>query len=234
MPSRPADVRRDYRLHLQIGAALALLLVLGAFTFPATPPREMLVVTPRVDPIPTLIPPTDQAPPPPPPPPAAPPPVEVENERVIEDVVIPDLIMDFTTDVTTAGPPAPPAPPPLPQPIETFPPPPPPVEDMPEDPNHEFLVVEQQPVLIGGLEELQRRVEYPRMARDAGAEGNVIVQFVVERDGSVSDATVLRSPNALLSEAALAAVRESRFEPGHQRGIPVRVRYTLPVRFVLR
>ena len=93
--------------------------------------------------------------------------------------------------------------------------------------------MEQNPVLIGGMEELQRRVEYPRLAREAGIEGRVFVQFVVDERGNVVDPVVTRSPSDLLSEAALKAVRESRFQPGSQRGRPVKVRFALPVNFVL-
>ena len=95
-----------------------------------------------------------------------------------------------------------------------------------------FEVVER-PALIGGMEELQRRVEYPRLARDAGIEGRVFIQFVVDERGNVVDPVVARTPSDLLSEAALKAVRESKFTPGLQRGRPVKVRFVLPVNFEL-
>ena len=72
------------------------------------------------------------------------------------------------------------------------------------------------------------------MARRVEIQGIVFVQFVVDERGRVVDPVVVRSPSELLSEAALRAVIESRFVPGHQRGRPVKVRYSLPVRFVLR
>ena len=97
-----------------------------------------------------------------------------------------------------------------------------------------FDVVETQPELIGGLPALQARVEYPEFARRARIEGQVVVQFVVDERGNVVDPVVLRSPNDLLSEAALKAVRESRFTPGQQRGRPVKVRFAVPVTFRLR
>lgn len=109
------------------------------------------------------------------------------------------------------------------------PPPPPPARDAPEV----FDVVEQQPELIGGLEALQRAVEYPAAAREAGIQGRVFVVFVVDEQGRVTDPVVTRSPSPLLSEAALAAVRGVRFVPGQHRGRPVRVRFALPINFVL-
>ena len=96
-----------------------------------------------------------------------------------------------------------------------------------------FDVVERNPVLVGGLIGLQSRVEYPRAAREAGIEGRVFVQFVVNETGAVVDPIVTRSPSELLSEAALRAVRESRFVPGSQDGRPVKVRFSLPINFVL-
>ena len=94
-------------------------------------------------------------------------------------------------------------------------------------------IVDEMPQLIGGLESLQERVQYPALAREAGIEGQVVVQFVVNEEGEVEDATVLRSPDDLLSEAALAAVRQSRFEPGRNGGAPVKVRFAVPVTFRL-
>ncbi|MFN3597739.1 MAG: energy transducer TonB, partial [Rubricoccaceae bacterium] len=120
-----------------------------------------------------------------------------------------------------------------PPPGPAAPPPPPPPPVVPDEPEI-FEVVEQDPVLIGGIEGLQARVQYPEMAQRAGVEGTVFVQFVVDERGNVVDPQVVRSPSPLLSEAALRAVRESRFQPGMQRGRPVKVRFTLPVRFVLR
>ncbi len=96
-----------------------------------------------------------------------------------------------------------------------------------------FDVVDDMPVLIGGLEGLMERVVYPQSAKDDGAEGIVIVQFVIEKDGRVEEAEVRRSPDARLSAAALAAVRASQFEPGRQRGQAVRVRFAVPVMFRL-
>lgn len=63
------------------------------------------------------------------------------------------------------------------------------------------------------------------------AEGTVFVQFVVTEHGEVQDAVCVRSPNAVMCDVALEAVRESEFEPGRFLGRPASMRYTLPVRF---
>ncbi|WP_179299491.1 energy transducer TonB, partial [Rubrivirga marina] len=110
--------------------------------------------------------------------------------------------------------------------------PPPPPDPEPTEPEI-FEVAEVQPELIGGLAGLQSRLVYPELAIRAGVEGQVVVQFVVDERGNVIDPVVLRTPNPLLTEAALKAVTESRFTPGQQRGRPVRVRYAVPVTFTL-
>ena len=96
-----------------------------------------------------------------------------------------------------------------------------------------YEVADVQPELIGGLGALQSAVVYPEFARRAGVEGTVVVQFVVDERGNVVDPVVVRSPNDLLSEAALTAVRKARFTPGQQRGRPVKVRFAVPVTFRL-
>lgn len=92
-----------------------------------------------------------------------------------------------------------------------------------------FDVVEDPPVLIGGLEGLQARL--PAGFDTGGASGTVTVQLVVDETGRPTDLEILRSPSAEMSEMALAAVEASSFRPGRQRGRAVKVRYRLPVRF---
>ncbi|MGB3544540.1 TonB family protein, partial [Rubrivirga sp.] len=96
-----------------------------------------------------------------------------------------------------------------------------------------FEVAEDQPELIGGLAALQERVVYPEMAREAGIEGQVVVQFVVNEQGRVEDAVVLRSPDDMLSRASLEAVNGLEFRPGQDGGVPVKTRFAVPVTFRL-
>jgi protein TonB len=93
---------------------------------------------------------------------------------------------------------------------------------------------EVQPALIGGIEGLQSKIEYPSFDRSARNEGRVIVAFVVDENGVPSQITVARSVTPGLDAAAVAAVREARFTPGRQNGRNVKVRFTLPVTFRLR
>ena len=96
-----------------------------------------------------------------------------------------------------------------------------------------YVSVETPPQLIGGLEGLQSRLVYPELAQRAGIEGRVFVTFIVDEEGRVQDPTIAQSPDPMLSEAALQAVRASEFIPGRQRGVAVKVRYALPLNFRL-
>lgn len=153
----------------------------------------------------------------PPPPPKPPVPVEVPDESVLEND---ELNLDATLD--------------LDDPVAETPPPPPPADEPAEEEPEIFVVVEQMPELIGGLASIQEHITYPDMARKAGVEGRVIVQFVVDEQGNVQEPQVVRGLGAGLDEVALDAVRKAKFKPGMQRGQPVKVRMSLPITFRLR
>ena len=114
----------------------------------------------------------------------------------------------------------------------------------PEPPKHEeeskvFDVVEQMPSFPGGngalLEYLASHVKYPVVAQENGVQGRVIVSFVVERDGSITDVRVVRSVDPSLDrEAARVVSSMPRWTPGKQNGSAVRVKYTVPVTFRLQ
>ena len=97
-----------------------------------------------------------------------------------------------------------------------------------------YWVVDQNPVLVDGLANLQRRVRYPRSARRAGTQGKVFVQFIVTEQGRVQDPTCFRSPDEQLCAASIEAVENAIFEPGYVDGAPVKMRMTLPIDFKLR
>lgn len=107
-------------------------------------------------------------------------------------------------------------------------------DDSEEEEQEIFMVVENQPELIGGMKSLQQSVEYPEFAQKAGIEGRVIVQFVVDEKGNVQDLKVTRGVHKLLNEEAIRAVKEQKFKPGKQRGEAVKVQMSLPVTFRLR
>ena len=98
--------------------------------------------------------------------------------------------------------------------------------------------VEDMPEFQGGVNEmfayLGEEIEYPVEAKDAGVEGTVVVSFVVEKDGSISSAEVLRSLNPRLDAEAVRVVEGMpEWEPGFDHGKPVRVQMVLPIRFLL-
>ncbi len=101
-----------------------------------------------------------------------------------------------------------------------------------------FQVVEEQPMFPGGMEALmnylRKDMKYPKEAQDKGIQGRVIVQFVVNKDGSICDAKVVKPVDPLLDAEALRAVNAMpKWTPGKQKGEPVRVRFTLPLSFHL-
>ncbi len=110
----------------------------------------------------------------------------------------------------------------------------PPLPTEPEEPTPVFVVVEEMPELIGGLAALQREIRYPVIAKKAGVEGRVFLQFIIDEQGRVSESKVVRSIGAGCDEEALRALQTMHFRPGKQRGKAVRVKMSLPITFRLR
>jgi len=101
-----------------------------------------------------------------------------------------------------------------------------------------FRVVENAPAFPGGdlarSRFLQENIKYPVMAKESGIQGTVYVTFVVERDGSVTDVKILRGIGGGCDEEAVRVIRNMpRWEPGKQRGKPVRVQFNMPLKFTL-
>jgi protein TonB len=94
-----------------------------------------------------------------------------------------------------------------------------------------FVAVEEMPELIGGIQGLQSRITYPKIAEQTGTQGKVIVQAVVDENGNVISANTIKSIGAGCDEVALDAVLNSKFKPGKQRGKNVKVQVTIPIMF---
>ncbi|MBE6196496.1 MAG: energy transducer TonB [Rikenellaceae bacterium] len=100
-----------------------------------------------------------------------------------------------------------------------------------------FLTVETMPSFQGGdllkfRNWVQSKVRYPQIAQENGISGRVVLSFVIERDGSLTNIVVLQSPDRSLSEEAIRVLNQSpKWSPGKQRNQAVRVKYTLPVEF---
>ena len=102
-----------------------------------------------------------------------------------------------------------------------------------------YVVTETMPEFPGGGQEMMRfigeNIVYPVEAAQKGIQGRAICQFVVEKDGSISNVVVIRSSGDrdLDNEAIRVVQSMPQWKPGKQRGVPVRVKYTIPVSFRL-
>lgn len=211
-----ADLRSRYPLFVQIGLVVSLLVLIAAFRADFRGGDEFQIVLDEQEIVQMEeIKQTKQEikPPPPPRPPV---PVEVPNDEILEDI---DLNLDASLDINEA--------------LSDLPPPPEAAAEEEEEPEI-FMIVEEMPDLIGGLQGLQRKIKYPEIAKKAGVEGKVFVQFVVDENGNVQDPVVTRGIGAGCDEEALKAVRQAKFTPGKQRGKPVRVKMSLPITFRLK
>ncbi len=111
------------------------------------------------------------------------------------------------------------------------------VEEEEIEDDQPFIKVEKMPSFQGGdlnkfRNWVQERVRYPQIAQENGVSGKVVLSFVVEKDGTLTNIEVLQSPDRSLADEAVRVLKTSpKWEPGQQRNQPVRVKYTLPVDF---
>lgn len=211
-----ANLRHKYPLFVQGGLIISLLLLILAFNvdlrgqdnFEIVMPEQEVVQMEEIQQTTQI-----KKPPPPPRPPV---PVEVPDDEILEDD---ELDLDASLDIDE---------------VMDLPPPPPPAEEEEEPEPEIFVIVETMPELIGGLAAIQKKINYPPIAKKAGVEGRVIVQFVVNEAGNVVDPVVVRGIGAGCDEEAIRAVSEAKFTPGKQRGKPVKVKMSLPITFKLK
>jgi len=113
-------------------------------------------------------------------------------------------------------------------------------EEVIEEEEVPFTIVEEKPTFQNGDENtftkwVSERLVYPEIAKENGVQGRVILQFLVNTDGSVTDVKVVRGVDASLDKEAARVVASSpKWKPGRQRNKAVKVRYTFPVIFQLR
>ncbi|MCA0446764.1 MAG: TonB family protein [Bacteroidetes bacterium] len=105
--------------------------------------------------------------------------------------------------------------------------------------NHEseqdtFMVFEESPVPVGGIAGIQKRVVYPELAIKAEIEGQVVIRAGIDERGNVIRTDVLKGLAGGCTEAAITAIRNTKFTPGLQREKPVKVQIAIPVIFKLR
>lgn len=144
-------------------------------------------------------------------------PVEVPNNEVIEDEILAiDAELNFD------------------EPLDIPPPPAEASKETEETEDNFFVVVEEMPKLIGGIESVQEKIKYPENAKKANIEGLVIIQFIVNKKGEVVNPKVIRGIGGGCDEEAIRVLKKAEFLPGKQRGVPVRVQYSVPIFFKLK
>ena len=95
-------------------------------------------------------------------------------------------------------------------------------------------MLESVPEPVGGMKAIGAKIHYTELARRAGIEGTVTIEAVLDKEGNVVQAFVKKGIGGGLDEIALQAVRDTKFIPGKQRGKPVKVSLSIPVRFRLQ
>ena len=225
--SPKADLEGKKTIFLEIGFVIALGILLSAFNWKTnTKVEEGFVITQEEQVEEEIIPITQQMMKPPPPPPPAPKLTDlieiVEDELSIdEELEIDDAEADvenksnynFDYDGDSWG------------------------EEESDGEADIFQVVEDMPQFPGGSVQkwITKNVKYPMIAQENNIQGKVFVQFVIEKDGSVSDVKVARSVDPSLDKEAIRVVKAMpKWKPGKQRGKPVRVSYTVPINFQLQ
>lgn len=223
--SLKADLEKKKGMFLEIGLVFALVCSLVAFNIKSYD-QEAVEVVQRVvmEDMEEVVMNTQEDTPPPPPP---------ETPEVPTDIVIVDDNVEIENElvVVDAGDNANKA-------QETFVPV---VQEVEETEEEEEIVifVEEQPVFPGGDEALYKylseNIKYPQLARENNVTGKVFVQFVVEKDGSISNVKVMRDIGAGCGQEAVRVVKAMpKWKPGKQQGKAVRAQFNLPVVFNLR
>jgi protein TonB len=223
--SQKADLEKKKGLFLEIGFVVALGVVLLAFEWTSRPEKvKGFTKQDSEDVVQESVPVTrqqQQKQPPPPPPPKTTEVINiVDNDVEIEDeLVLEETEADQETQVQ----------------IDMFE-----EEEEEESEAQIFMKVEDMPQFRGGgvskfRNYIQKNLTYPTIAAENGIEGTVYVKFVIDKDGSISNVTVLRGVDPALDEEAVKTIQTApEWEPGKQRGKPVRVQFTIPIVFRLQ
>ncbi len=206
-----ADLRSKYSKFFEISLITSLALLIVAFKFfpHITPEKKIATDTQELFNVEDVQQTKQENRPPPPPKPPIP--IEAPTDNVLNDIDISSTELDVNANVEA---------------------PPPPREEKEEEPTY-FVAVEEMPEPIGGIAAIQAKIVYPEIAKRAGVEGRVYINAFVDEHGNVTKAVVLKGIGAGCDEAALKAVKETKFKPGKQRGKPVKVQVSVPVIFRL-
>jgi protein TonB len=232
--SKKADLESQKSTGLLVGYIIALATMFAAFEYTTRDYVETDVIYSTTSFVSEeeVVPPTQPIFTAAPPPPADAPQVAeildiVDNET---EIVEEEIETSESTDQAITGPTAP-----VSGPVMTGPPT---ATQEEGDEGEVFEIVEQNPSFPGGNEALMKwlskNLKYPASAQENNIQGRVMVQFVVNKDGSIVDPKVIKSVDPALDKEALRVVSAMpKWQPGKQRGKTVRVRFTLPVTFRL-
>ncbi len=216
-----ADLTNKSGLFFNIGLVVSLLIMVMAFEYSVRDNSTDVDLAKNMNMVEEImeVPPTDQ-PPPPPPKIQQPQIIEVPDEEEIKEEIKVEFDVEVTEDtkieeITIA-----------------------PVVEEKEDVDQIFLVVEESASPKGGMAAFYKfvseKMKYPAQARRMGVEGKVFVEFVINRDGSITDVKAIKGIGAGCDEEAVRVVQSAPpWNPGKQRGKPVRQRYVVPIIFKL-
>jgi protein TonB len=216
------DLERKRNLFFQLGLFVTLALVLFAFELKIVPGGDNSLLAGNIGPIEEeIIPITKQeeikTPPPPPPPVTDVLEIVENNQELTNEVKIESTEADAKTQISA------------------------PIEVQHEEEADEvinFYVIEEKPEFPGGeaamFQWIAKNIKYPDIAKENGIQGKVFVQFVIGKDGKVTDVTIVRGVDPSLDKEALRVIQSMPpWKPGKQRGKPVRVSFQLPINFKL-
>ena len=214
-----ADLTRKTNLFFAIGLVVSLLLVIVAFewkSYDEVSAVDFGLVNDDFEELVDI--PITEQPPPPPPKIQQPEIIEVPDEEEIEEEIELDIDLEVTEEEVVED--------------IVF-------EEAPEEEPVEqiFEVVEEQPTPEGGMEAfykfIQKELRYPAQANRMGVEGRVFVQFIVDEKGNVSEVKAVKGIGAGADEEAVRVIKQTKWNPGKQRGRAVKVRMIMPVLFKL-
>ncbi|MBK7937481.1 MAG: TonB family protein [Lewinellaceae bacterium] len=249
------QLRRAYNKYLGRALGIGLLLIIFFFALPIilnavralVPQEKPIDVVAELGPPPDIDP-NNPPPPPPPPPPTPPPPTrstvkfvppvikkdeEVQEEKppAVEELIEKDE--DISSETKEGNDEAPPAIDENPQELQIVEAP-----KVVEDKTYEMFDIQKPPGFPGGEKELLKflseNIKYPPLARENNIQGTVALTFVVGKDGSVRDVQIVKDIGGGCGKEAVRVVESMpKWNPGEANGHPVKVRFTLPVRFRL-
>lgn len=215
LKTKKADLNIHYKKYFQISMIIVLTLLIAAFKFSPQISKQQVIKDDgggiiNIFDIPQSV---QNIKPPLPPRPLLP---EIATTDVIDEIEFDPTEIDINAKISE------------PPEIQT------PSNRIIEDDNTPFIVAEIMPVLVGGLESIQKNIYYTEFARRAEIEGKVIIEFIVDKSGYIEDAKIFKGIFDELDMIALNAVKQAKFTPGLQRGKAVRVRMWMPIVFKLR